>query len=397
MAEEVSAFLIAVGAILLASLAVEYVGKRSFLPRVTLLLLLGLVIGADGFDVIPAVLTRNFEIITNVALLMIGFLLGGKLSAASLRRHGRQVVAVSLGAALLTVLAVGGAVALTGVPPGVALLLGCVAAATDPAAIYDTLAETGATGGFSELLLAVVALDDAWGLMLFSLGLAAVSALNGADALQYLVQAVVEIGGAALLGVILGVPAAKLSGRIKPGEPQLIEALGLVMVCGGLALCFEVSHIIAAMVMGAVIANLAAHHDYPFHAIEGIEMPFLIIFFVLAGASLELAALPLIGAVGLTYLLARMLGKVAGAWLGGRVSGLDPAHGRWVGVALMPQAGVAIGMALIAANAFPEYRQLLLSVAVSTTVVFELLGPVLTRVAIRRAGARLPRPGPGLP
>ena len=119
MAEEVSAFLIAVGAILLASLAVEYVGKRSFLPRVTLLLLLGLVIGADGFDVIPAVLTRNFEIITNVALLMIGFLLGGKLSAASLRRHGRQVVAVSLGAALLTVLAVGGAVALTGVPPGV--------------------------------------------------------------------------------------------------------------------------------------------------------------------------------------------------------------------------------------------------------------------------------------
>ncbi|NNL99687.1 MAG: cation:proton antiporter [Gammaproteobacteria bacterium] len=397
MAREVAEFLIAVGAILLISLAVEYVGKRTFLPRVTLLLLLGVVIGADGLDVIPEALTGNFDTITSVALLMIGFLLGGKLSAPSLRLHGTQVVAISLSAALITALLVGGAVALTGLPLGVAILVGCIASATDPVAIYDTISETGAANAFTDLVLAVVALDDAWGLMLFSVGLAVVSALNGADGGTYLVHALADIGGAIVLGVLLGVPAANLSGRIKPGEPRLIEALGLVMVCGGLALWFGVSHIIAAMVMGAVIANLADHHDYPFHAIEDIELPFLIIFFVLAGASLEVRAVQAVGAVGLAYIASRMAGKVAGAWLGGRLTGVDSRHRRWVGMALMPQAGVAIGMALIAANRFPEYRQLLLSVAISTTVLFELFGPVLTRATIRRAAVDGARPGAGLP
>ena len=136
--------------------------------------------------------------------------------------------------------------------------------------------------------------------------------------------------------------------------------------------------------MGAVIANLAKHHEYPFHAIEGIETPLMVIFFVLAGASLEIGALLDLGAIGTVYILCRTVGKIVGARIGGEISHADPGTKKWLGVALLPQAGVAIGMALVAANQFPEYRQILLSIVIASTVFFELVGPIFTRLAIRR-------------
>ena len=188
-----------------------------------------------------------------------------------------------------------------------------------------------------------------------------------------------------MLGISLGLPAAYLTGRVKEGQPILSEALGLVLACGGLALWLGVSYLIAAMVMGAVIANLARHHEYPFHAIENVESPLMVIFFVLAGASLEIGALRELGIIGGVYILCRSIGKIIGARLGGKLSGADPGTQRWMGVALMPQAGVAIGMALVAANQFPEYRQVVLSIVISSTVFFEIVGPVFTRLALQRS------------
>ena len=124
--------------------------------------------------------------------------------------------------------------------------------------------------------------------------------MTGLDAdVLPLITVTKEIGGAIILGVLIGLPAAYLTGRIKSGQPMLIEALGIVFVCGGLAIMFDVSFLIASMVMGAVITNLARHHEYPFHAIEGIEWPFMVIFFVLAGASIELGAARDIGFIGI--------------------------------------------------------------------------------------------------
>ena len=160
----------------------------------------------------------------------------------------------------------------------------------------------------------------------------------------------------------------------------------LVFVCGGLAIWLDVSFLIASMVMGAVVANLATHHEYPFHSIEDIEWPFMVIFFVLAGASLEFSTLQDIGLIGSVYIVCRFAVKVLGAGLGGRCSGAGKATCRWIGVAMLPQAGAAMGMALVATNQLPEYRQVLLSVVISTTVFFELIGPTFTRLALRRAG-----------
>jgi Kef-type K+ transport system membrane component KefB len=383
--QQIAEFLFAIGFILLLGLATDYLGKRTFLPRVTLLLIIGIIVGDEILGIIPVSISSRFELITDMALLMIGFLLGGKLTLKSLRKEGRQLLWISLSAALGTTIIVTLALIAVGVSVEVAILLGCIAAATAPAATVDTVQAYSRKNNFAQLLLAIVAIDDAWAMILFSFGLAVVSVLNGMqDSSVFLFEAAYETIGALLLGGLIGLPAAYLTGRIKRGQPMLTEALGLVFICGGIALWLEVSFLIAAMTMGAVIANLAKHHDYPFHEIENVEWPFMIIFFMLAGALLEPGMLAELGLIGVVYLLARICGKLLGAWFGARASQADKKTQRWMGMALLPQAGVAIGMALLAANEFPEYRQIILSLVISTTVFFELVGPVFTRLALRR-------------
>ncbi len=383
-----SQLLLTLGAILLIGLLFSTVAERSFLPRATLLLVFGAVIGEQSLDLIPPLFTERFELIADLTLLMVGFLLGGKLTAESLRDHSARSFAISLCAALIPAIAVCAGMLALGVALEIAVLLGCFAAATAPAAIFDVVDETAPKSRFSELLLLIVVLDDIWALLLFGFGLAIVTSINGLGGDASLLALVAhEIGGAALLGLVLGLPAAYLTGRIKPGKPVLSEALGIVFLCGGLAMWLQVSYLIASIVMGAVIANLARHHDYPFHAIEGIESLFMVVFFVLAGASLEFDALATVGAIGLVYIGCRSFGKYSGAWVGARLSRASSDSRQWMGVALLPQAGVAIGMALVASNRFPEYRQIMLPVVIASTVVFEIFGPVFTRYAIRRSAA----------
>jgi len=179
------------------------------------------------------------------------------------------------------------------------------------------------------------------------------------------------------------VPAAFLTGRLKPGEPIMLEALGLVFLCSGLAQWLDVSFLLAAIVMGSTIANLARHHDRPFHAIENIEWPFLLLFFALAGAQLQFDALWSLGVIGLVYVISRILGKWLGAFLGTWIAKYPTATRRWMGLSLLPQAGAAIGMALVAANHLPEYQQPLLQVIIATTIIFEIIGPILTEIALK--------------
>ena len=384
--ESSAQFLLTVSGILLLGLLTSTVAKRTFLPRVTLLLLFGILIGEDGLAIIPTIFSDRFELIADLTLLMVGFLLGGKLTQESLRDSKGTVFWIAISAALLTTLAVSLGLLWLGVSAQISIVLGCIASATAPAAVLDVVSESGKKDKFSELLLSIVAFDDVLALIIFGVGISLVKAKNGhgGDEL-FLLVAGREIGGAVVLGISLGLPAAYLTGRVKEGQPILSEALGLVLLCGGLALWLGVSYLLAAMVMGAVIANLARHHEYPFHAIENVESPLMVIFFVLAGASLEIGALSELGIIGGVYILCRSIGKIIGARLGGKLSGADPGTKRWIGVALLPQAGVAIGMALVAANQFPEYRQVVLSIVISSTVFFEIIGPVFTRLAMQRS------------
>ena len=225
--------------------------------------------------------------------------------------------------------------------------------------------------------------------MVFALVLTVLSAVYvPAGEVAPLAHAMRDLAGSLLLGLVLGLPLSVLTGRVRKGEATTVEAIAVVLLCCGLSLQLEVSFILTAMVMGFVVARLAKHHRRPFHEIEHLEWPVLLLFFILVGASFELNGLAELGGLGLAYLLLRVLGR----WFGGLLCLGDPALGpagrRWLGISLLPQAGVAIGVALLAVQRFPELRTTLLPVVMSAVVVFELFGPLLTRWGLQRANAR---------
>jgi len=375
------------GGLFILGMLADLLGRYSPLPRVTILLIAGIIIGPSGFDVLPVFTHDWFPVLTNIALAMVGFLLGQKLAVSSLKGLGKSVLALSAGEVLLASVLTGAGLVLLGAPLELALLLAGIAPATAPAATFDVVREIRAKGKFTDTLLDIVAIDDAWGLVLFSLLLAAAQMLSGqGEVSEILLAGLWEVFGAILIGLMMGIPMSILTGRILPGEPTQAEALGWVLLCGGFALWMGVSFIIATIVLGAVVANFATHHRRPFHAIEAIEWPFMILFFLLAGASLHTVALMQVGTLGIAYIVLRSLGLITGAAVGGRLSRTDPQTSRLMGLALLPQAGVAIGMALIAAQRFPEYREIILPLVLGSTVIFELIGPFITRRVLIKVG-----------
>jgi len=385
--EFVPQILISLGALFLVGLFTDLLGRRTFFPRVTLLLLAGFAIGPSGFNVLPDFQEDWFPVVTNIALSMVGFLVGHHMTLPSLQKRGRPVLWISIGEVLgaTTVMFLG--LVLLGFPPAIALLLAGIAPASDPVAIIDVIHEVKGHGEFSKTLESVVGIDDAWGLIVFSFLLAIAQGLYGTgEGWDMLFLGIWEIVGALLLGLLLGIPMAYLTGRLQPGEPTQAEALGFVFLCGGMAVLLNASFILAGMALGATVSNLATHHRRPFTAIEGIEWPFMILFFILAGASLELDSLWAASLLGLAYIFFRLCGLVGGAWIGSIISEAPHLWRKWMGIALWPQAGVALGMALLASQHLPELKNVILPVTIGSTIIFEFIGPAMTRKALNKVG-----------
>lgn len=383
---ELGILLATFGALLMTGLALDALGRLTRLPRITFLVLFGLVTGSSGLDLLPINTHDWYQIVAKLALTMIAFLLGGELSRANLTAHGRAILAVSLAVTAVTVATIGAGLIAFGVSLPLAMLLAGIGLATDPAATRDAVREAGRDNAFTKTVLGVVAIDDAWGVIVFSVILGAVAGVGMIS--DGVMQGFAEVFGALLLGLLIGLPAAVLTGRIAPGEPTLVEALGIVLLCAGLSLYFEVSFLLTGMTAGMVVVNMARHHDYPFHEIEHISWPFLVLFFVLAGASVNLAAIADAGLLAAGFIALRLAGRVLGGWIGGRLGGLGPRESWLVGLALTPQAGVALGMALVASEAAPAIGETILAATVATTVFFELTDPLLTRLVVARVNGK---------
>ena len=386
--------LISLGAFLLAGYVAHRVGARMHVPRVTLLLLIGVLAGPLGVGVVPEDVSAWFPVVSAMALSMVGFLLGERFVAHDIARYGRHVIVVSLGVTLLTVVLVTGAVLATGAPPSLALLLGSIATATAPAATLDIVRESRARGPLSEIVLGVVAIDDAWGVMVFSV-LVAVVAGAGNGPMTGILDGLRETGMSMAIGVAAGLPMAWLSGRLRAGEPHVAEAAGFVFLCAGLATLMEASYLLACMTQGAVVANTARHHRRPFHTIEGVAVPFLTLFFVLAGMRLEAVEMGAASLLVAAFVAGRVAGRVAGGWLGARASGAPDGVGARVGWCLLPQAGVSVGLALVALERAPALGDTVLRVVVVSTVLFEIVAPLVTRRQLAAAGEVPGDPGTG--
>ena len=386
--ERAVVILLTLGGFFLAGLVADLLSRRTFLPRVTLLLLTGFVAGPAVLDLLPDFSEDWFPVLTKLALVMVGFLLGEKFTLSALRKRGATVLWMSVGETLFASFIVMAVLMAFGTRVEIAILLAGIAPASAPAATMDVVREAGAQGKFSETLLGIVAIDDAWGLLMFSILLSLAEIISGQSggAGQALLKGVWEVGGAVLIGALLGMPLAYLTGRIEDGEPTQAEALGIVFLSGGISVWLNVSYILTAMVLGATVANLASHRERCFNAIEGIEWPFMILFFILAGASLHVDALMKAGLLGTAYVFCRIAGLVLGARISGKFCGADKRIRSWMGIALIPQAGVALGMALIAGHHFPALKETIIPVVIGSTVVFELLGPVAMRRVLIHVG-----------
>lgn len=378
--------LLALGVLLLIGLVADEIGRRTRLPRVTLLVVFGIVAGPSGMDLMPAAVSDWYEFLASIALTMVAFLLGGALTWTKLSNNGREVIIVSLTVVIFTGLIVFAGLVAIGTPVPLALLLSAIATATAPAATQDAARQIGAKGPFTDTLLGIVAVDDAWGLVLFSVLLVAAHLITGNTEVAALGSGLWELAGAFVVAAAIGFPAAFLTGRIQSGEPMQTEALGVVLLCAGLSTWLGVSFLLAGMVTGMIVANFAEHHTRPFHEIEHIEWPFMVLFFVLSGASLHLGTVAQIGGIGIAYIVLRTVSRMLAGWLGASWAGAPDPHRRWIGLALTPQAGVALGMALVAGGQFPEIKETIMAITIGTTVVFELAGPALTQLALRRVG-----------
>ncbi|MEE4364848.1 MAG: cation:proton antiporter [Desulfotignum sp.] len=386
---QMSRTLLSMGGIFLLGFIADLVGRYTPLPRVTLLLLCGLLFGPAGLDMLPhRFINEWFPLLTHIALCMVGFLLGEKITFSAIRERGRSVFWISVGQAMGASLLVGTVLFLWVATPAFALIMAGIAPASAPAAIFDVVKQTGKKSRFTDILLGIVAIDDAWGLFIFSFLLAAASAISGqGGAVDAFLTGCGEVTGSILLGLLIGLPMSFLTGRIRPGEPTQAEALGLVITCAGFAVLLDLSSILSAMVMGSTVATIATHHDHPFNEINEIEWPFMILFFLLAGASLHIEKLAASGVIGLLYIIARIAGLYSGARLSGHLVNADAVIKKWLGCCLFPQAGVALGMALLATERFPELKDLILPVVIGSTVIFEIIGPVIARHVINKTSS----------
>ncbi len=378
--------LLVVGLALLAGYAAHRIGARSHVPRVTLLLGLGVVCGPELLNVVPAQISDWFPALAQFALAVVGFLLGEEFVYKK-DRHSPLVLKLALVVSIVTAVCVTGVAVLAGAAIELALVLGGIATATAPAATLDLVRETRAKGPLTDTVLGIVAADDVIAIAIFSLMLALAQGVSGhAPPTEALLHGLFDILGGIVLGIALGIPMAWLTGRLRPGEPAALEALGFVFLTAGLALQFNVSFLLASMVLGGTVAARAKHHTRAVHEIEGFSTPLLALFFIFAGFHLELHAVTAIGMIGVAYVLSRIFGKVLGCAAGGYFFRGPASFGSRLGWCLLPQAGVALGLALLAVQKLPNSLSHLMPLVIASTVIFEFLGPIATRWHLRKVG-----------
>lgn len=381
--------LVILGGLLSISILADVIAARTAVPRISLLVLVGVAVAAIqqwGLGQPAGPLTNLAEPLIQLALVMVAFLLGGEFTWDRLRSLGPVVGIFSLIVVVVSGVAVGLGLWLIGFPVILAVALAAISVATDPAAVSETIHEVRAGNTRAgRLLLSTVAVDDGWGIIVFGLAMAFLGWHASGDGVQAMLEALWELGGAVALGVIVGIPAAWLTGRLEAGEPTLVEALALILLLAGGAALLNVSELLAAMIAGAMVANLASHHTRSFNEIDYLKWPFLVFFFVLAGASLDLGMLGTALGVTGAYIMLRLLGRYLGGLIGARaVAGRQGSLPNGIGMALTPQAGVAMGMALLAGERFPEFSATLMAVVVGSTVFFEAIGPWLVRRTLKQ-------------
>ena len=362
--------------------------KHIRLPNVTGYLVAGLLIGPSVFGLLSADFLDTINIISTVALGFIAFSIGNEFKISYFKRVGVAPIVIACMESLFAVVFVVLGLIISGQSVSFSLVLGAIAAATAPAATIMVIKQYRAKGPVTETLLSVVAIDDATALILFSLSVAVAQALsNGAASLgASLLAPLKEIGGALVVGAALGFVFLLPLRFFKKAGNRLSLIVGFIFLGLGISQWLGLSDLLLCMAMGAVVANFSADVGAIMDLCDGVTPPIFMLFFVASGADLKLSVLPTVGLIGVIYIVLRVVGKYFGAAIGGAMCKCEAAVRKYLGPCLMPQAGVAIGLSLAAGQVVPEHAPQIRAVILCGTLIYELIGPAVTKFSLKKAG-----------
>jgi len=374
------------GFLLLAGLLAGKAAGRFHFPAVTGYILAGILLGPSVLNAIPSFALH--QPIEEFALCLIALAIGGELTIENLRDLGPQIVAITfsqLMGAFILVLAVS---LLFGASLPLSLLLAALATATAPAATLAVVRQYNARGSFTNALLAVVALDDAGCLIVYSMAAAFASAImHGAGlSLSILWEPLFEITGSLLVGGMGGLLLSWGLRHLKNDGEILTLGLSMALLVSGLATKWDLSTLLATMTLGMVAANARRENRHFFQLIQEIEPPIYVAFFVLSGMYLQLEVLPQVGLLGIGYILARAIGKMGGTYVGALRTKAPETFRKYLGLALIPQAGVAIGLGVLSSAKFPELQSTIMTIVLASVVTSEIVGPLGAKYALTKAG-----------
>ena len=411
-------FLLAIGVAMFAGLLLSRLTSKLNLPDVTSYLVAGLLVGplVLGRLGVPGLGFQSFEfveemgLVCDAALGFIAFSIGSEFRISALRKTGRQATVIAIFQALTATVFVD--VALIGLhfvlgdklPVSTCLILGAIATATAPAATLMVVNQYKAKGPLTDILLPIVALDDAVGLIVFAVSKGVAKALIGGSLslVSVLVNPLIEIVASLLLGAALGWVFSLVEKYFNSNSKRLSLAVAFVALCAGLSkLHFEFgelrigfSSLLVCMMCGTIFCNLCDFSEEIMHKTERWTGPVYVLFFVISGAELDLrvfADLAVVG-IGLMYIAARSAGKICGASVSARFMKCEKSICKYLGITLLPQAGVALGMSVTVAAEFGTEGAMMRNIVLFSVLVYELVGPMLTKMALTAAGDIRPKP-----
>lgn len=382
-----------IGLMLAAGLLFGRLAKLVRLPNVTGYLIAGLLIGPYVLNIVPADIVDGLDIISDIALAFIALSIGGEFKLSYFRRVGMSPVIIAVFEGLFAILFVVAALVLAGFELPFSLVLGSIAAATAPAATIMVIRQYRAKGPVTETLMSVVALDDAVALVGFGFAVTIAKSITSGAAfsLMSILEPLYEVGVSFALGGLLGFLLTLPMRWFKKDSNRLCIVAGITFLAVGLSDLVGGSSLLTCMSMGAVFINLAKDGENVMRIAEYTTPPILMLFFVSSGAALNIGVLPTIGIVGILYVVMRVVGKLAGAWFGAVISKAPKAVRRYLGPALIPQAGVAIGLSLVANTVVPEHAAVIRAVVLCGTLIYELVGPVISKITLTKAGEIKPQ------
>ncbi len=363
--------------------------KKIHMPNVTGYLIVGLIVGPYALKLLSAEVIEQFSIIPEIALGFIAFSIGSEFRLSFLKKVGKSPVIIAFAEAFGAVLVVDVILIITGHDVAFSLVLGAIAAATAPAATLMVVRQYKAKGPLTNTLLPVVAIDDALALVAFGISVAIAKAIGSHGTVPLassLLDPIIEIGGALIFGAILGIVMKFLVQWYTGRGNRLSASVAMILLCIGVSHLLGFSALLACMAMSAVFVNLSKDSTTIFEQVDRITPPIFMLFFFISGAELDMSILPSVGVIGALYVVFRVVGKVGGAALGAKLAHSEPVVKKYLGLTLIPQAGVAIGLASMAMTVVPEYGNEIRTIILCGTVIYELVGPVIAKLALKKAG-----------